>query len=261
MELVLLEMAFVSLPVVKELGALAVEHAVLPASFILFVATFPEQYPLSALHPVLKLALIPTAISPPEGSPAIPFPSLELPLIHIRLLSSPPVHTPALFFVKPKLAYIIISSSKVQLALSFQLAIDKLSVNDFVGVFEKAHALSMGAVDFCFTQINDLLVLVEFRVVESGVQSQHNRRRFLHHQQFFKFKLHVPQLLTNKTDLVIEVLQIMLSLLDHFLFRSFVYFQFSRHPTDKNVESFVHFLNGLELTLFELLHRILCEQV
>lgn len=147
MELILFEVSFVSLPVVKVLDSLAIEHAVLPDTLILFLAAFPEQGPKPALNAILKLALIPAAIGPPEGAPAISFARPELALIDIGLLARPPVQPPAFFLIKPKIPYIIVPSSKVQLTLALELTVSELTVDDLVSVLEETHATAVGAVD------------------------------------------------------------------------------------------------------------------
>ena len=118
MELILFEVTFVSLPVVKVLNSFSVKHTVLPDTLILLLATFPEQGAKPTLNPLLKLTLIPAAIRPPKRPPAVPFPRSELTLIHIRLLARPPVQPPALLLVKPEIPHIIVPSGKVQLTLA-----------------------------------------------------------------------------------------------------------------------------------------------
>lgn len=149
MELILFKVTFVSLAVVEVLNSLSVEHAVLPDTLILLLATFPEQGPKPTLHPLLKLALIPAAIRPPKRPPAIPFARSELTLIHIRLLSRPPIQPPAFLLIKPEIPHIIVPSGKVQLTLALELTVSELPVDDLVSVLEEAHATAVGAVDFC----------------------------------------------------------------------------------------------------------------
>ena len=71
MELVFLERSIVFLPVFEELGALPVEHPIVPRPFILFMASLSEECPNSALHSVSELALIPAAVCPPESAPPV----------------------------------------------------------------------------------------------------------------------------------------------------------------------------------------------
>lgn len=146
-ELILFEVSFVPLAVVKVLNSLAVEHAVLPDTLILFLAALPEQGAKPALHAILKLALIPAAICPPEGAPAIPFAGPELALIDIGLLARPPVQPSAFLLVKPEIPHIIVPSGKVQFTLALELTVGELTVDDLVSVLEKTHATAMGTID------------------------------------------------------------------------------------------------------------------
>jgi hypothetical protein len=58
--------------------------------------------------------------------------------------------------------------------MAFELAVDKLTGNDFVRVLEETDALAVGAVDFGLADVDDLGVLVEFGVVELGVQAKNH---------------------------------------------------------------------------------------
>lgn len=168
-EFVLLEVALVSLTVVKILYSLAIEHSVLPYPFVLLLTAFSEQSAEAALHTILKLALVPASIGPPEGASSVSFARLKLTLIHVRLLTSPPVQAPAVLLIKPEITHIVIACGKVQLALSLELAVSELTVYDFVSILEETHAAAVRTVDLCLSEVNYLCVLVEFWVVEGGV--------------------------------------------------------------------------------------------
>ena len=65
--------------------------------------------------------------------------------------------------------------------MAFELAVDKLTGNDFVGVLEETDALAVGAVDFGLADVDDLGVLVEFGVVELRIQAKDNGGGFFDH--------------------------------------------------------------------------------
>jgi hypothetical protein len=113
MKLVLLEIAFIALAVVKVLNALTVKHAILPAPFILFGSGLTVEDTQTALDTILEIPFIPAAIRPPESPSAVSFARLELALIQIRLLTRPPIHTAALLLIKLELAHIIVPRGKV----------------------------------------------------------------------------------------------------------------------------------------------------
>lgn len=119
MKLVFLESALISLPILKVLCALAIEHAVVPVTFVLPVATLPIENAPAALNSVSKLSLVPTAVAPPESAPAVALACLELALINITFLSSPVVDTSSFLFVKSKLANVVVTCCEVELSLSF----------------------------------------------------------------------------------------------------------------------------------------------
>lgn len=253
MEFVLLESALIPLSVFKVLGALAVKHAVVPISFVLPMTALSVQHPPPRLHPIPELPLVPAAIRPPECALAVPFPALELTLVHIALLSRPGVDTSSLLLVESELPYVVVPSCKVEFAMTFELPIVEIPIDNFVGVFEEADALSVRPVYLGLSEVDYLLVLEEFRSVEGGLGPQHKGRTVLDHQQFLQLEFGVSQLPPDEGSLIIEVIKIKLGLLQHFLLTILVNFKFATHAADKNIEGFVHLLDRFEFAALNLL--------
>ena len=174
MELVLLECPLVPLSVLEILGALPIKHTVVPTALVLTVAPLSEESSPTALHPIPELTLVPATVAPPEGPSAIALACLKLSLVHVALLAGPVVNAPSLLLVKTELTQVVVSSSKVELALALQLTVMELTVNDLVGVLEKAHALTVGPIHLCLPQVHDLTILKELRIVEGGLHPQHH---------------------------------------------------------------------------------------
>ena len=233
MELVLLEGALVALSVLEVLRALAVEHAVVPVPFVLFVPALAVENAPPALHAVPELALVPTAVAPPESAPPVALASLELALVDVALLAGPVVDASALFLVEPELAEVEISSGEIQLSLAFQLPVVEVSVDDLVGALEEADSLAVRPVDLCLPDVDDLRILEEFRGVEGWLHSEHNWRAILDSQQFLQPQLDDPQLPSNEARLVVEVIEVKLGLLQHLLLRTLVDLQLAAHPADQ----------------------------
>ena len=171
MELVLLEIPLVTLAVVKVLDTLAVKHAILPTALVLFGSSLAVEDSLTALDAVLELTFIPAAVCPPERTAAVSLTRLELTLVYIRLLPRPPIHSAALLLVKLELPNVVVPSGKVQLSMALELAVDELAGDDFVGVLEETDTLAVRTIDFGLADVDDLGVLVEFGVIELGVQA------------------------------------------------------------------------------------------
>jgi hypothetical protein len=187
MEFVLLEGALVALTVLEVLGALAVEHAVVPVALVLPVPAFPVQHSPTCLHAVPEISLIPAAVRPPEGPASISLAAFELSLVDVALLAGPGVYTSALFLVEAELSHVIVSSGKVELSLSFQLTVVEVTVDDLVSVFEEADTFAVGSVDLGFSDVNYFWVFEEFRSVEGGFRPQNQRRAVLDDQKFLQF--------------------------------------------------------------------------
>jgi hypothetical protein len=150
-ELVLLEGAFVTLPVLEILCAFSVEHAVVPVALILSIATFSIQHSPTALD-------------------TIP----ELTLIDVALLTRPVVDASPLFLVKPELTKVVVASSEVELTLSLKLPIVEISVDDLVSALEETNALAVRSVDLSLSNIDDFCVFKEFGVVERRFYAKNN---------------------------------------------------------------------------------------
>ena len=253
MEFVLLERALITLAIFKVLGALPVEHAIVPVPLVLPMTAFSVQHSPSRLHPVSELPLVPTAIRPPEGTFTVPLPALELALIHVALLPRPCVNTPSLLLVESELPYVVISCCKVEFAMAFELPVVEIPVYDFVSVFEEADALAVRPVDFGLPEVDNLLVLEEFGSVEGGFGSQHKGRTVLDNQKFLQLEFGVSQLPPNEGSLIVEVIKIKLRLLQHFLLAILINFEFAAHAADQNIEGFVHLLDGFEFAALDLL--------
>jgi hypothetical protein len=173
-ELVLLEGAFVTLPVLEILCAFSVEHAVVPVALILSIATFSIQHSPTTLDTIPELTLIPAAITPPESTAPIAFSALELTLIDVALLTRPVVDASPLFLVKPELTKVVVASSEVELTLSLKLPIVEISVDDLVSTLEEANALAVRSVDLSLSNIDDFCVFKEFGVVERRFYAKNN---------------------------------------------------------------------------------------
>ena len=151
MELVLLEGTLVPLPILEVLRPLAVEHPVVPVALELPMAALTIEHSPTALHSVSELPFIPAAIRPPEGTFSVPFASLELPLVNIAFLARPGIDASSFLLVEPELSNIVVPSREVEFALSFQLSVVEVPIDDLMGILEEAHPLSMRTVDLCFT--------------------------------------------------------------------------------------------------------------
>lgn len=173
MELILLEGALVSLAILEVLRAFSIEHAVMPITFVFAISSLPVKNSPPTLNSVSKLALVPTSITPPESTTAVPLSSFELSLVDVALLPRPAVNSPSFFFIEPKLSDIEISSGEVELALSLQLSVMELSLNDLMRAFKEANALAMGPVDLSLSDVNNLSIFEELRIVVSRFNSQY----------------------------------------------------------------------------------------
>lgn len=259
MEFVFLEGALVALSVFEVLGALSVEHAVVPISLVLLVPALSVEHAPTTLDSVSELSLIPTAIAPPESSPAVAFPRFELALINVALLSRPIVDSPSLLLVKPELSDVVVSSGEIELPLSFQLSVVELTVDNFVSALEETNSLTVRTVHLGLPDVDYLSVLEKFGIVEAGLHAKHHRRTIFNSQQFFEPQLDGSQLATDKGSLVVEVVQVELRLLQHLLFRGFIDFQLAAHAADEKVKRFIHLLNRFEPASLDLFERILSE--
>ena len=166
MEFVLFERTIILLSIFEKLDSFPIEHSIVPWSFILFVSSFSEKCPISTLHSISELAFIPTSISPPKCSSSISLSFHELTFIKIWLFARPLIQTPSILFIEFKFSHIVISTCKVKLTHSFKLPIFEFTKDDFLRIFIVAEPSSMRPVNFCLSDINDILVLVEFRGVK-----------------------------------------------------------------------------------------------
>lgn len=166
MEFIFFEGTLVSLSILKILSSSSVEHPIMPVSFVLFMSTFSEKDTPSRLHTVSEITLVPTAIGPPKSTPAVSLSCFKLTLINIAFLSSPSVDSSTLFLIKPKLAYIVIAGSKVELSLALKLPIMEVSIYDFMCIFEEADSFTVGTIDLGLAYIDYLWILEKFRRIE-----------------------------------------------------------------------------------------------
>lgn len=104
MEFILFEGTLVTLTVLEVLSSLAIEHAVMPVTFVLFDSSLPIENTPSTLNSISEVAFIPTAVTPPKGSFTVPLACFELALINVALFSCPSIDTPSFLFIEPKLA-------------------------------------------------------------------------------------------------------------------------------------------------------------
>lgn len=253
MKLILLEGALVSLAILEVLRAFAVKHAIMPIALVFAISSFPVQDSPSALNSVSELALVPTAIAPPESTTAVSLASFELSLVDVALLPSPTVNASSFLLIEPKLSNVEISSCKVELTLALQLSVVELSLNDLVRAFKEANTLAMRPVDLSLSNVGNLSIFKEFRIVVSWLNSQYRRRAILDSQQLFQPQLNSPEFSTNKSSLIIQVIQVKLSLLQHLLLRTLIDLQLAAHPSYQQPQSLVHLIYGLELAIFNLL--------
>lgn len=136
----------------------------------------------------------------------------------------------------------------------------EISINDLMCAFEETYSLSMRSVDLCLTYIHYLRIFVEFRVVESRLDTQHNRWTIFDSKQLLQSQLHCPQLSPYKPSLVIKIIQIKLSFLQHLFLRTLINLQLTTHSINQNIQRFVHLFDWLEVTGFELFQWILSEK-
>lgn len=136
----------------------------------------------------------------------------------------------------------------------------EISVDDLMRAFEEANSLAMRPVDLGLPNVHNLRILKELGVVESRFHSKHNRRAILDSQKLLQPQLDDPQLSSNETRLIIEIIKIKLGLLQHLLLRSLIDLQLAAHPTDQQPHGLVHLIDGLELAGLDLLQRVLREQ-
>ena len=166
MELVLLESTLVPLPVLEVLCALTVEHTVVPVALVLTIASLAIEHTPATLHTISEFALVPTAVTPPEGPSTIALSGLEFPLIDVTLFASPIIDASSFLFIEAELADVVITGGEVEFSLSLKLSIVELTTDDLVGTLEEADALAVGAVYLRLTNVDDLCVLEELGVVE-----------------------------------------------------------------------------------------------
>jgi len=68
--------------------------------------------------------------------------------------------------------------------VTFKLTVVEVSVDDLVCVFEEAHSLAMWPVDLGFSQVDNFIVLEEFRGIEGGFSAEDQRRAVFDDKQF-----------------------------------------------------------------------------
>jgi hypothetical protein len=166
-EFVLFEGAFVALAVLEVLGSFAVEHSVVPVSFVLLYSSFSVEDSPSTLHTISEVTFVPAAITPPKSSFSVSLSRFEFSLINIALFPSPSINTSSFFLIESEFTKIVVSCCEVQLTLSFKLAVMELSIDNLMGILEEAKTFSMGTIYFSLSDVDYLWVFEELGGVEA----------------------------------------------------------------------------------------------
>lgn len=136
----------------------------------------------------------------------------------------------------------------------------ELSLNDLVSALEEANTLAVWPVDLGLAYVDDLRIFEEFRVVVGGLNGQNRRRAVLDSQQLLQPQLNVPQLSADEPSLIIQIIQVKLSPLQHLLLRMLIDLQLATHPSNQQPQGLVHLIDRLELATFNLLQGVLRKQ-
>jgi hypothetical protein len=181
------------------------------------MSAFSIKHSPATLHPLPKLPLVPTPVTPPKSPLTVSFTRLELSLVDVALLAGPVIDPPALFLIEPELPDVVVASCEVEFPLSLQLAVVELPADDLLRVLEVADAPSVRSAYLRLPDVDYFPVLEEFGAVETRFHAQHHGTACLDCQQLFELQFDGSQLTTDKAGLVVEVVQVELRLFQHLL--------------------------------------------
>ena len=176
MELVLFECSFEALTVLEVLHALAFEHSVCPAAFILFLVVLSVQDTVARLHSILEESFVATTIAPPEDASTVSFTPFELSFVDIGVFPRPFVKSSTLLFICLELPKIVIATIEIQLTATFDMTIMEVPVNYFLTAFIKSNSISLRSLTFCLSNVDHIDILDKIRFIEEGICVEYQRR-------------------------------------------------------------------------------------